>query len=270
VTLADKASAAGGRVAQESRLPGLAEWGRVADHRLYQISQMPNVDLYLESRITPDMISEFGADHVALATGARWSSDGIGRQNPLGIQTAKNTQVLTPDDVMAGTVPTGPVVLFDDDHFYMGGAIAEKLRRDGCDVTLVTPASEVSSWTHNTLDQHAIQKQLLELGVTILTAQNLARLRPGEADIECIYTGTARTIPCATAVLVTMRRPVDTLWQVVPDATRIGDLLGPSTIAAAVYSGHQYARGLGTPSPDTLPFRRELVERAPPCEETTR
>ena len=63
-----------------------------------------------------------------------------------------------------GVEPKGPVVVFDDDHFYMGGAIAEKLRRDGCEVTLVTPAAEVSSWTHNTLDQHAVQKQLMGLG----------------------------------------------------------------------------------------------------------
>ena len=268
VTLADQAREAGGRVANERRLPGLAEWGRVADYRLYQISQMPNVELYLDSKITPEMVGEFAADHVAIATGARWSADGIGRQNPLGIAAADGTQILTPDDVMAGTVPDGPVVVFDDDHFYMGGAIAEKLRRAGCDVTLVTPAGEVSSWTQNTLDQHAVQKQLLELGVKIVTTHNLAELRKDEADVACIYTDATRTIPCGTAVFVTMRLPVDNLWHAVPDATRIGDALGPSTIAAAVYSGHQYARSLGSTIQDNVPFRRELVEIAPPSRET--
>ena len=46
---------------------------------------------------------------------------------------------------MAGRLPAGPVVIFDDDQYYMGGVLAEKLRRDGIEVTLVTPGPEVSS-----------------------------------------------------------------------------------------------------------------------------
>ena len=46
---------------------------------------------------------------------------------------------------MEGVVPAGDVLLFDDDHFYLGGAMADKLNRAGCNVTLVTPAGEVSS-----------------------------------------------------------------------------------------------------------------------------
>ncbi len=263
VTLADKASEAGGRVAQERRLPGLAEWGRVVDYRTYQISQMANVDLYLESPMTPETLDEFEADHIAIATGSRWTKDGIGRQNPLGIDIAPGVVVLTPDDIMSGVVPDGPVILFDDDHFYMGGGIAEKLRRDGCDVTVVTPAGEVSSWTHNTLDQHAIQKQLMDLGVQVVTSHNLTAIRPGAVDVSCVYTNASRTLDCANAVLVTMRTPIDDLWQARPGLIRIGDALGPSTIAAAIYSGHRYARELGEPDPGNVPFRRELINLSP-------
>ena len=260
VTLAEKTREAGGRVAQERRLPGLAEWGRVVDYRLYQISQMANVNLYLESAVSPEMLNEFGADHVAIATGARWTADGIGRQNPLGIKMTSGAKIITPDSIMQGAVPSGRIVLFDDDHFYMGGAIAEKLRRTGCEVTIVTPASEVSSWTQNTLDQHAVQKQLLELGVTIIPFHNLIKIDPGSVEIACVFTETTRRLACDATVLVTMRTPIDDLWQARPDLTRIGDALGPSTIAAAVYSGHRYARELGEPGTGNVPFRRELVE----------
>ena len=42
--------------------------------------------------------------------------------------------------------------------------------------------------------------------------------------------------------------------------TRIGDCLAPSTIAAAVYDGHRYARELDEPSElDGVPFRREYT-----------
>ena len=46
--------------------------------------------------------------------------------------------------------------------------------------------------------------------------------------------------------------------------TRIGDALAPATIAAAVYSGHRYARELDEViDPDAVPFERELTELAP-------
>ena len=259
VTLADKANEAGGRLVNERRLPGLTEWGRVVDYRTYQISQMANVDLYLESLMTPETLNDFGADHIALATGAKWKKDGIGRHNPLGIDITVGAKVFSPDDIMAGIELKGPVVVFDDDHFYMGGAISEKLRRDGCEVTLVTPAAEVSSWTHNTLDQHAVQKQLMELGVRIVTTHNLTVIRSNAVDLSCVYTGTSKTLDCSATVLVTMRQPVDDLWQAYPDLIRIGDVLSPSTIAAAVYSGHLFARELGESNVGNVPFRRELI-----------
>ena len=259
VTLAEKANEAGGRLVNERRLPGLTEWGRVVDYRTYQISQMANVDLYLESLMTPETLNDFGADHIALATGAKWKKDGIGRHNPLGIDITVGAKVFSPDDIMAGIELKGPVVVFDDDHFYMGGAISEKLRRDGCEVTLVTPAAEVSSWTHNTLDQHAVQKQLMELGVRIVTTHNLNVIRSNAVDLSCVYTGTSKTLDCSATVLVTMRQPVDDLWQAYPDLTRIGDVLSPSTIAAAVYSGHLFARELGESNVGNVPFRRELI-----------
>jgi len=43
---------------------------------------------------------------------------------------------------------------------------------------------------------------------------------------------------------------------------RIGDSLAPGTIAAAVYSGHRFARDLDVIAADAVPFRRENVELA--------
>ncbi|KZY29710.1 NADH:flavin oxidoreductase, partial [Roseovarius sp. HI0049] len=163
VTLADARSEAGGRLVGERRLPGLTEWGRVVDYRTYQISQMANVNLYLESELTAETATEFGADRIVLATGSRWTADGIGRTNPRGIAIEEGAITLTPNDIMDGSEPTGPVVIYDDDNFYMGGLMAEKLRADGHDVTFVTAAPEVAGWSHNTLEQHVVQKRLLEM-----------------------------------------------------------------------------------------------------------
>ena len=272
VTLAEAGSALGGRVALESALPGLSEWRRVADYRAYQIGQMANVEVYLESRLDAAQVLEFGADHVAVATGAGWCDSGMGRTNDAPIPRDEGANVLTADALMRGEAATGAVLIFDDDHYYMGGVLAELLRSRGHDVTLVTPAADVSHWTHNTLEQARIQTRLIEMDVRILPLHNVARIARGGAELSCVYTGRTRHIACETFVPVTMRRVHDALFREVgdllkearggPGLTRIGDCFGPGTIAAAVYGGHRYARELGAPVSDAVPFLRELPQLA--------
>ena len=133
----------------------------------------------------------------------------------------------------------GPVVIFDDDHYYMGGVLAEKLRLEGLDVTLVTPAADVSKWTHATLEQGWIEQRLYEIGVTIIEKHALTSAANGEARIQHTQSGRERALPCASLLLVTMRLPNDTLYHdLAADAarlqdagivslTRIGDCLAP-------------------------------------------
>ncbi|MEM1149827.1 MAG: FAD-dependent oxidoreductase [Pseudomonadota bacterium] len=268
VTLAEAGPALGGRVAVESRLPGLSEWRRVVEYRTYQLSQMVNVETYLESRLSAAEVFEVAADHVVVATGATWCASGVGRSNVAPIPVADGAFVLTPDRIMAGDAARGAVVLFDDDHYYMGGVLAELLRAKGHRVTLVTPAADVSHWTHNTLEQGRIQRKLMEMGVEIVPLHSVVACGDGAVTLECGYTDRRHDIACDTFIPVTMRRPVDTLYHDLraglgtadkaPTLTRIGDCYAPGTIAAAVYSGHRFARELGEPASDATPFRREL------------
>ncbi|QJF51946.1 FAD-dependent oxidoreductase [Roseobacter ponti] len=269
VTLSEGADHVGGRVAREATLPGLSAWKRVADYRAYRISQMPQVDLYLQSHLTAAQVMEFEADHVVIATGARWSATGIGRSNRQGIPASEGARVMTADDIIAGKTPEGPVVIFDDDYYYMAGLIAEKLRADGHDVTYVTPAADVSHWTHNTMEQERIQTRLMETGVKIVPLHNVIRAGAGAVDLECVYTGQVTSLPCGTFIPVTMRTPTDALYHdliaegMQPEkVTRIGDCLAPGTIAAAVYAGHRFAREFGEPPATGVPFRRELPRLA--------
>src|SRR5262249_58507334 len=66
VHLAEAGEELGGRVARESRLPGLAAWGRVRDHRLLQLEKMANVTVYRASRLEAADVREMGAAHVAV------------------------------------------------------------------------------------------------------------------------------------------------------------------------------------------------------------
>ena len=273
VGLAEARRELGGRVTDESALPGLAEWARVRDYRAYQIEKLhATVEVFRASDMTAEAVLQAGYQHVAVATGALWRRDGIGRANSFAAIAGSDAgHVLTPEDVFAGAVPAAPVVIFDDDHYYLGGALAEKLVDDGLAVTLVTPASIVSAWTEHTLEQEFIQARLIERGVGIVTGHNLAAIESGGVEARCVYSERPRRIECASVILITARVPVDGLYydlKAAPDrlaeagiesVKRIGDCYGPGIIAAAVWSGHRYARELDGPPPGDVPFKRELV-----------
>jgi dimethylamine/trimethylamine dehydrogenase len=262
VTLAEATRELGGRVLHEARLPGLAAWIRVVDYRRGQLAKLANVEIALESEVTADEVRDYGFDHVAIATGSRWRADGVGRHHtrPIPID---GVDVLTPDDVFAGVRPVGErVLLFDDDHYYLGGALAELLASEGRRVTLVTPAARVSEWTVNTMEHARIHRRLAHAGVELLTSHALLRVGGGEAHLECTFTDSRHAVALDSLVLVTARLPSDALAQEL-GVRAVGDALAPGTIASAVWDGRRYAEELDTPPRgDALPFKREVVQLA--------
>ncbi|MHA6687152.1 oxidoreductase [Mesorhizobium sp. A556] len=275
VALAEAGTELGGRVARECRLPGLSAWGRVRDYRQYQISQMPNVDIYFDSRLSADDILGFGFDNVAIATGSTWRRDGVARAHVVSMPMDAAMPIYTPDDLMAGKVPTGNVVLFDDDHYYMGGVLAELMVRQGVKVTLVTPSAYVSDWTRNTLEQATIHRHLIEIGVEIVLNRAVTRIEATGVTTACSYTGMEQNMAADAVVLVTSRDQDDGVWRDlkarkdewldngIRSIKVIGDAEAPGPIAWATYAGHRFARELDAPDiGDALPFRREVTALA--------
>jgi dimethylamine/trimethylamine dehydrogenase len=274
VALAEARTELGGRVTLESKLPGLAAWARVRDYRVGQIAKMANVEVYPASKLTAEDVLEFGVGHVCLATGSTWRRDGVGRFHLRAIPLA-GTKVYTPDDIMAGNLPSGHVLIYDDDHYYMGGVLAELLVRKGCKVTMVTPSTMASAWTVNTLEQEFIQKKLLELGVDVRVTRALTAADADGVSLACTYTGREEQIACDAIVLVTARLPVDHLYtellerrngwadRGISSVRVIGDAEAPSSaIAWSTYAGHRYAEELDEPEMESPSFRREVAELA--------
>ena len=272
VAVAESLEHFGGRVSRESRLPGLSAWGRVCDYRLQQLDQLNNVELYPASELTASDIIEFNAERVVFATGSKWRRDGVGREHAFSIGGSDGSNVYTPDDIMDGLELKGDVVIYDDDHFYMGGVVAELVKASGANVAFVTPASVVSEWTHKTLEQRFIQERLIKLGVSIHANSSLAAIHDDCVDLRCVYSAQITQIRCDSVILATSRKSDDDLYQQfvasfdtlndtnIVSADRIGDCHVPGTIAAAVYSGHLWARQIGEPQdqPD-VPFARDMV-----------
>lgn len=278
VILAEAGGEWGGRVARECRLPGLATWGRVRDWRVGQLSTRVNAELYLHSRLSAEDVLQYGIAHVAIATGASWRTNGVGRAHRQPLTFLTEGRVVSPDAILAQgaeAVPEdGPVVVYDDDCFYMGSVLAELLARAGRAVTFVTPESQVSPWSKNTLEQGRVQRRLIDLDVEIITAKALAGRTKDRLDLNCIYSERHQSVDCATLVPVTARLPDEALWLAlkareqdwadagIRSVTRLGDCLAPGLIAASVYSGHQYARTYQDPvDRDRVPFLREDIAR---------
>jgi dimethylamine/trimethylamine dehydrogenase len=265
VVLTDSQREAGGRVTLESALPNLNEWRRVIDWRLTQIKKIENIFFYPSSPMTAADVLDAGAPHVVIATGATWRRDGMGRS--LSRPVPGSGKIFTPDDLMKGKLPSGRVLIYDDDHYYMGGVLAELLVQNGCQVTLMTPAPLISYWTQFTLEQEHILKRLYELKVTLLVDHTLASFSPTAATVVNVITSAESSLACDAIVMVTDRIPNDALYHELRPALAegklkslrlIGDAEAPNIIAQAVFSGHLAAREFDeTVNPDLTPFKIE-------------
>jgi len=274
VMLAEASNELGGRVAREAGLPGLAAWRRVAEYRIGQLERRYRdlVTIGRGEEITPDDALGYGFTDILVATGARWRGDGVGRWHTTAIPVAAGARVLTPDDLLAGDHPLGRagaavsaapqrIVVFDDDHYYLGGVLAELLARLGHEVRLVTPAPLVSSWTANTLEIGDIQRRVRAAGIIVDTSRVLVAVGAGEARTACAFTGSETGVPADAVLLVTARLPRDDLflalerrqdeWPArgVRSVRCAGDAWAPATIAAAVWAGRRYAEELDTAGP---------------------
>ena len=149
-----------------------------------------------------------------------------------------------------------PVVVYDDDHYYLASVLAEKIVTAGLECTYITPSPLVASWTTQTLEQSRIQARLLTLGVNVITNHRLSDIEEGMCHLCCVYTDRIIEQPLQALIPVTARVPNDGLWQSLQDKKEqwqaagisgiksLGDCYAPGLIAAAVHAGHAYGRSV--------------------------
>jgi dimethylamine/trimethylamine dehydrogenase len=248
-----------------------------------QLKKLKNVAMYPSSAMMAEEILETGAQNIIIATGATWRRDGVGRTLWKAIPGHELQNVFTPDDLMGATLesdsllsklgkqasPLQSFVIYDDDHYYMGGVLAKLLATNGCNVSLVTPAPLISYWSQFTLEQERIQHQLMKLGVKLYTQNVLS-----EIEIDCVrlrntISGDEIVLPRNGVVLVSDRTPNDSLYYALKPALEegkintlriIGDAEAPNIIAQAVFAGHLAAREFDEEQVEGTPFK---VERVP-------
>ena len=274
VTIADKADTLGGRINFEASLPGLSAWGRVKDYRLFALQQMDNVNLYPASELGVEDIMELGHQRVVIATGAHWTKM-LWSSLEIPVGTLDKANVYTPDDIAAGTIPEGPVFVFDFDNYYMGGVIAEHLVNLGCEVSYATSAGHASAWTLMTNEMSFVHQRLAEKNIDVYTQKLLTDLQNGKAIMKDVFTAKESEIDAKSIVIVGHRAPNNSLYQAlisqkdalseagIKSIDMIGDTLAPGALVHAVYSGHEYARGLDQKDNDLYLRDLPITEKGP-------
>ncbi|MDP9283354.1 MAG: FAD-dependent oxidoreductase [Actinomycetota bacterium] len=267
------------------QLPGLGEWARLVNYRKIQIDKLKNVEFVPNTVLDAQGVKEYGAEIVIVATGGYWATDGLngGTHATIPGADASLPHILTPEQIMVEgkEAPGERVIVFDNDGYFMGVSLAEKLALEGKKVTIMTPMGHIAAYMHFTLEAPNMHRKLHSLGVEIVTYHMPSKVEAGGVTAEHIYDtdGHSRSFETDAVVLVSQRRSNEALFRELKDVVgrealaaegvdalyRIGDCEAPRLIADAVFSGHRLAREIDAPNPETpLPFKRE--RRVPDAE----
>jgi dimethylamine/trimethylamine dehydrogenase len=265
-------------------LPGLGEWARVVNYRRIQIDKLKNVEFIPNTTLDAKGVAEYGAEIVIAATGSYWATDGLNGCTHDTIPGADSSKpnILTPDQLMGEgkAVPGNKVVVVDNDGYFMGVSLAEKLATEGKQVTLMTHLGHICPYMHFTLEAPNQHRKLHKLGVEIATHHIPTQIDDGKVTAVHVYDEDAHehSWDADAVVLVTQRRSEEKLFRSLKDEIglealeaegikglyRIGDCEAPRLIADAIFSGHRLAREIDSENPAIpLPFKRErkVIER---------
>jgi dimethylamine/trimethylamine dehydrogenase len=177
--------------------------------------------------------------------------------------------IVSGDEVLENPIKSkSKFVIYDDDHYYFGSVLALELKRQGHEVTLVSPAGRVCSWGEFTDEQTRSNTEIIKAGIKVINNYKIEVVMNGIAELSCIFSGETKEVSCDFVVPITRKIPVTDLydhlysrtqdWKIngIRKVIRIGDAEAPSIIAAAVHSGYRSAIEVDDPSSQALNFSK--------------
>lgn len=272
VHLVDAEPEPGGIMRWIPRIPGLREWGRFLDHRLVQLDKLEVLQFIPRQRLDAQAIRDYGATIVVVATGSRWSTDGLTpiTHEPLPGADSDLDWIFTPEQLMLEDKrpPAGSsVVVYDAEGYFMGAGMAELLAIEGYQVSIVTPFEQVAPECDLTGEGVMLRNRLHGLGIEFHRNVVLGQVEKGRISGEGEF-GTKFSVAADALVLVTHRLPNDELYRELSSDPRalaeagitglyhIGDAVTPRILADAVFDGHRLGREIDEPNPSkALPIQ---------------
>jgi dimethylamine/trimethylamine dehydrogenase len=253
---------------------GLGEWKRIVNYRQIQLDKLRNVEVHLKSRLSTEDVLEYGAEIVIVATGCHFATDGMNAATHAPIEGADTSLdwQFTPDQVVLGDKTVGErVLILENEAYFMGVSIAQKLAGEGKQVTFVTQAGEIADYMHYTLEAPMLHRDLDRLGVDIHTYTMLDKIEPGVCHAYDVWNPAHKhQFEVDSVVLCSARISNDELYrdlkanreqwesEGIESVYVIGDASAPRMIVDSIFDGHRLAREIDSPNPAMpLPFIRE-------------
>jgi dimethylamine/trimethylamine dehydrogenase len=253
---------------------GLGNWKHIVTYRTIQLDKLKNVEVHTSTRLTAAQAREYGAEIVVIATGCHWARDGMNAatHQPINGASPDADWQVTPDEVALGSRQIGRrVLVLENEGYFVGVSVAQKLAGEGHEVTLVTPAGEIGGYLHFTLEAPMMHRELHRLGVHLYPETMVERLEPGHVTAYNVWDPSHKEhFEVDTVVMCTSRVSDDELYRELKadrDALRaagvealyvIGDAAAPRLLADSIFDGHRLAREIDSPNPAIpLPFIRE-------------
>ncbi|MGB3390791.1 MAG: oxidoreductase, partial [Pseudaminobacter sp.] len=154
----------GGQARLAQLLPGRAEFGGIITN-LAREMELAGVAVRRNSPVTRALVEADGADAVVIATG--------GKPHRPAIEGGEDTHIVDAWQVLVGQANVGANVLIADWRAdWIGLGIAEKLARDGCNVTLCVEGLAAGETIHGYV-RDTMVANLHRLGVRIVTYARL-------------------------------------------------------------------------------------------------
>ncbi len=254
---------------------GLGDWKRVVNYRQIQLDKLKNVEVHTSSRLDASQVREYGAEIVVIATGCHWATDGLNsatHDTIPGADTLNESWQLTPQDVALGRKEVGRrVLVLDNEAYYMGVTLAQKLAGEGHEVWFLTQRGEIAKYMDFTLEAPMMHRELHRLGVHLHPETMIEEIEPGLVTGYNIWDPSHKDrFEVDSVVLCTARLSDDQLYRElkadggaleengVEALYLIGDAAAPRMIVDSIFDGHRLAREIDSANPALpLPFIRE-------------
>jgi dimethylamine/trimethylamine dehydrogenase len=253
---------------------GLGEWKRIVNYRQIQLDKLKNVEVHTGSRLSAKDALEYGAEIVVIATGCHWATNGLNpaTHEPIeGADTSLDWQ-LTPDEVVLGTKEVGRrVLVLENESYFMGTAIAQKLAGEGHEVTILTQMPDFANYMEYTLEAPMLHRDLHRLKVRMHPYTMVEKIEPGRVSAHNMWDESHKEqFDVDSVVLCTQRISDDEIYRELradPAALEregieqlhvIGDAAAPRMLVDSIFDGHRLAREIDSENPAIpLPFIRE-------------
>ena len=257
VTLIERQARLGGHLRTFERMPGMSDWSIAIDNLEREVANA-GVEVRLNTAASIDSLQNDPANVFVIATGATYERTGQSLYRPER-ETMPGAELPHVFDVgtAASQALDDPavfgkrVLILDETGAHLPFALAELLAEAGVDVEIMSPRMYAGERLYRNLDMLSLFPRLKELGIKITHQYFVEVIRAREVDVYDIWAGVGvmetRT-DVDSVVLSILRVPDDALYfgaeRAFDNVERIGDVVAPREIAAALVDGETLGRAI--------------------------